>query len=182
MIRAHVAAPASGGLHELQRENGGTGPETPGTPKTTNDSVSTGPLPSGASASTQDHHAEASGAGKSRGTLQHAEAIAPPRYAPAEPTVTELLALARSSGDASPLAAHRMLEAVSEGSLRQVQNSAATVTLDPMCCVGCGTLMHDLSSLGLRRAPLAWEWRCQGCLQPARRLEQPTHTICTPEQ
>jgi hypothetical protein len=192
MIRAHVAAPQSGGLRsELQHEDGAAGPKTPDTPKTASGAVGAEapPARSGSSAPpTQDPHAAANGGTHRAGTAlgRTSEAIALQRPAPAEPTVTELLALARSSGGASPLAAHRLLEAVSEGSLRRVHTFShprEAVTLDPMCCVGCGTLMQDLASLGLRRAPQQWEWTCQACLQPTiGRSEQPTHAISTPEQ
>lgn len=197
MIRAHVAAPQSGGLRsELQHEDGAAGPKTPDTPKTASGAVGAeAPAArSGSSAPpTQDPHAAANGGTHRAGTAlgRTSEAIALQRPAPAEPTVTELLALARSSGGASPLAAHRLLEAVSEGSLRRVHtfshpggaNPAQAVALDPMCCVGCGILMQDLASLGLRRAPQQWEWTCQACLQPTGQPEQPTHhAISTPEQ
>jgi hypothetical protein len=184
MIRAHIAAPQSGGLaglrSELQAEDG-PGPKTPGTPKP---------------ASAANSEAVPSGAGVKRPSGAALEnAIGPKRLTPtaAEPTVASLLALARSSGDESPLAAHRMLEAVQHGSLRQTQSASAStyrrktadaaVPLDPMCCVGCGTLLQDLAALGLRRPPQQWEWTCQGCLQPARYSGHHTpHTLSTPEQ
>ena len=156
MIRAHIAAPQSGGLpglrSELQAEDG-PGPKTPGTPKP---------------ASAANSEAVPSGAGVKRPSGAALEnAIGPKRLTPtaAEPTVASLLALARSSGDESPPAAHRMLEAVQHGSLRQTQSawlpptaSASTyrrktadaaVPLDPMCCVGCKAVAEFIDSSGL---------------------------------
>lgn len=175
MIRAHVAAPQSGDLRSELQHDDGPGPKTPDTPKTASSAMGAAPT----------QPAAGNGGTNSCGATLRPEAIAHKR--PAEPTVTQLLALARSSGDSSPLAAHRMLEAVSEGALRQTSYSdeaaaATDVALDPMCCVGCGTTMQDLASLGLRRVPQQWEWTCQACLQPKCRSEHPTHTISTPEQ
>ena len=189
MIRAHIAAPQAGGLPGLRSEveaEEGPGPKTPGTPKPASAAANSKGVPSGTAA-------------KRPACAPPLEnAIGPKRLAPtaSEPTVASLLALARSSGGESPLAAHRMLEAVQHGSLRQMQSACfpepmsssrwktadAAVPLDPMCCVGCGTLLHDLAALGLRRPPQQWEWTCQGCLQPARYSEHPSHALSTPEQ
>ena len=197
MIRAHVAAPQSGGVRtELQREDSVLQPKTPGTPKPVDAAppsasggaaAPTEPELRGAYAVPSTSAQKRRSAPPERGGAGAAKRLAPFEHTAARSGQVALLALARSSGGDSPLAAHRLFEAVQGGALRQVsQGSCPTETtatggLDPMCCVGCGTLLHDFSSVGLRCAPTQWEWTCEGCLQPARHMEQRTHQIGTPE-
>ena len=221
MIRAHIAAPQQGVLRsELQREDTPGTPALPAKPITATEEA---PTPAATPAAAHDSPVAASaaplsgelrGAGGSDGGSDSGSSAAaagskrsrdddwsdddgackrPATSEPSEPSVAELLALASSSGDANPLAAHRLLEAVQGGALRQAPGNAAAApsdascasvdALDPMCCVGCGALLQDLTALGLRSPPTQWEWTCQSCLPAARSNEHPPpHAIGTPEQ